>query len=283
MKYAILAYVPPARLNSEAFVRNLKHYKTKYPVVWYSEEPGPYIVPIPDPTSIKLSKNRVAIHNRIYLHGLEIAQKMKLKRFIYLESDCRVGCDHWDEAMFNEAEPYKDMFASGTPGVYNSKAMPHAQEISVQHYCARYTSATGFKMPVFEAKTPRPTGCLFIMGAGAVYNTAIMADLFMGFERDANQKAIQVPAFDLFIGMRCAKLFGPNAVNKLPFLTRSFSSYGSKINSESDRIDMLRTGRSCLVHQVKGNEDCIWNTYVTEQKETSTLGQPSSETHASVG
>lgn len=262
---AILAYIPPKRMNSESFLRNLAHYKTQNTIIYYSDcntplsvNTGKYIE-IPDPTAIKMSKNRVAIHNRIFLHGLEISQRFKLKRFIYLESDCRVGCDGWDERMLSEAEQYRDMFVAGTPAIYNSKGMPHAQEIAAQHYCLRYKSSTGLGVPVFESKTKRPVGCPFIMGALAVYNTDVAADLFMGFERDAFQKAQKVPAFDLHIGIRCTQLFGARAVDKLPFLTCSFSTYGSKVNSESDRVEMLRSGRFCAVHQIKSNNDCIWS------------------------
>lgn len=259
MKKAILSYVPPhERLHPESFLKNLRHYKTDIPVILYSDKPQDGMLPIPDPTPIKVSKNRIAIQNLVFLSGVEIAQKQDIERFLYLEADCRIGCDFWAEQMMEEVETNRDMFCAGTPAIFNSKAMTHAQEIAAQHYCLRYTQVTGFKVPVFEAKTPRPVGCVFIMGAGSIFNTAVAADLFLGFERDKMQKAMDKPAFDLWVGLRCVHLFGPNAVNKLPFLTRSFSSYGSKINSEQDRIDMLRTGKACLVHQVKSNVDCVW-------------------------
>lgn len=265
MSIATLAYIPPERLGSGSFLRNLNHYKRSHPLILYSDCSTPShdfrdcrFMEVPDPTLIKRSRNRVAIHNRIFLYALEHAKSLKLKRFIYLEGDCRVGCDNWDERMAYEASGYKDMFVAGTPAVYNSKALKGAQEASVHKYLSGFTSVTGWPVPVFEARQTRPLGCLFIMGAAAVYNTSVMADLFMGFERDAAQKAVKTPAFDLFVGMRCAQLFGANAVSKLPALTCSFSSYGTKVNSEEDRVEMLRTGRACVVHQVKSNKECIW-------------------------
>lgn len=272
MSYATLCYVPPPRLHAESFVRNIRHYQTRWPVIWYGNcDSVPGMIAIPDPTNIKLSKNRVAIHNRIFLHGLEIAQKNKLKRFIYLEADSRVGCDFWDQEMFDEAEQYRDMFVCGSPSVYNSKAMTPKQSVAVQSYVKDYTDRTGWKVPVFEAQKQRPIGCVFIMGSVAVYNTDVMADLMMGFERDANQKAIKTPAFDLFVGMRCVQLFGINATKKLPFLTCSFSSYGSKINNESDRIEMLRTGKCIAAHQIKSSHECIWDS--PDPKATSPSGK----------
>lgn len=257
MNCAILAYVPPERLNSGAFIANIGHYKTDADIVLYSDCHDYVDVKIPDPTGIKKSKNKIAINNRIFLHAVEIAQQRDIKRFIYLESDCRVGCDYWDRKMFDECAHKKDMFAAGTPAVYNTLAIGDKQKNHIQSYLNCYADASGMRAPTFEAKTPRPIGCVFIMGAGAVYSTDVMADLFMGFERDANQKAITTPAFDLFVGMRCVQLFGLKAQSKLPFLTSSFSTYGNKLTTESQRIDMLKSGRFCLVHQIKSNTDCL--------------------------
>lgn len=277
MSCATLAYIPPGRLNGESFLRNLAHYKRSHPLILYSDcsDPGRIMdckfVEIPDPTSIKLSKNRVAIHNRLFIHALEIAKSHGIKRLLYLESDCRVGRDNWDGEMFDEASRYKDMFVAGGPGIYNEKAMDGPQSMAVLGRVADYKEETGHSVPVFPSSTPRPIGCWFIMGGAAVYNAAIMADLFMGFERDAHQKAIQVPAFDLHVGMRCVQLFGAKAVNKLPFLTCSYSTYSNKLNTEKERIEMLRTGRACCVHQVKSSSECIWPS--KEQTEPSHIGQ----------
>lgn len=259
MNKAILAYIPDvSRMHPESFLRNIRHYKTDIPIILYGENSSQVDVTIPDPAPVKSSKNRVGIHNLVFLHGLEIAQKKRIDRFLYMELDCRIGCDHWAEKMFEEVEHRRDMFMAGTIACYNTKAMKPAQAKAAQDYCSEYTKATGFKVPVFEAKQPRPVGCVFIMGGASIFNTAVASDIFLGFERDLHQKAIQKPAYDLFLGMRTAQLFGANATNKLPFLTCSFSSYGSKINTEAERIEMLRTGKVCAIHQVKTNNNCIW-------------------------
>lgn len=257
--YATLTYLPPARLNRDAFLRNLLAFKHEYPIIFYSDEPQPGldVVPIPDPTSIKRSQNRVSIHNYVYLQGLKIAQDRGLKRFLYVESDSRAGHDYWDKRIFDEAEPYKDMFAAGTPSIYQEKSMQTPQLNSVLLAANRYKAATGFSVPMFNAKKPRPLGAWFIMGSCAVYPVAISADIMMGFERDMHQKAIKTPAFDLFIGLRCLQLFGAKAVQKLPFLTSVFSTFGNKINTEQDRIEMVKSGRYSLVHQIKSNESCV--------------------------
>lgn len=255
MSYATLAYVPSIpRLHPDAFLRSLSAYKTRYPVILYGEDQE---LKIPDPAPAKLSKNKVAVNNLVFLAGLGIAQTNGIKRFIYLETDCRVGCDYWDEKMFAEAEPHKDSFAVGSPAVYNRKAMTRLQEQTIDSYCKSYENAVGIPVANFQAKVPRPIGCWFLMGAGCVYSTAIAADIFLGFERDMADKAVQKPAFDLFFGMRCVQLFGINAPKKLPFLTCSFSSYGTKVSTEEERIRWLKEKRFCLIHQVKSNNDCL--------------------------
>lgn len=259
MKVASLSYVPPGNLNAAAFVRNILYYVSTHPVIWFSEReyPGLDIIKIPDPTNLKLSRNRVSLHNRLFLHAVKIAQEQKLQRFLYLESDCRCGRDGWDEVLFNEAAPYTDMFAAGTPSLYNTTRLTKSQSVAISAARDAYTTATGFKVPVYDPPIPRPIGCWFIMGAGAVYSTAVTAEIFMGFERDAHQKAITTPAFDLFLGMRCFQLFGANAIKKLPFLPSVFSSFGDKILNEQQRVDLIKSGRVALVHQIKSDLDCL--------------------------
>lgn len=258
MSTAILAYVPDIpRLYPDAFLRNLNAYRTDSPVILYSCGRRDGCELIPDPTPIKSSKNRVAIHNLVFLAGLRIAQEKGFKRFIYLELDCRVGCDYWDREILADSDQHRDMFVSGTPAIYNRAAMTGAQKAYTDEYCGRFTKDTGFTVPVFPSKNKRPIGCVFMMGAGAVYNTAVAADLFMGFERDSMSKASKTPAFDLFIGMRCVQLFGLHATKKLPYLSRSFSTYSNKFTTEKERIEMLKSGRVVLTHQVKSNTDCL--------------------------
>lgn len=258
MSNAILAYVPDIpRLHPDAFLRNLNSYKTESEVILYSCSKRDGCELIPDPTPIKSSKNRVAIHNLVFLAGLKIAEQRGVKRFIYLELDCRVGYDYWDKAMFDEVKDCRDMFMAGTPARYNRDAMPGKQKFHTDQYCALYEEATGFKVPVFPSKVKRPLGCVFLMGAGSIMNTAVASDLFLGFEKDSISKASKTPAFDLFIGMRCVQLFGVNATMKLPFLMKSFSTYGNKVNTEKDRIEMVKSGKWALVHQIKSNNDCL--------------------------
>ena len=258
MSLATLAYVPNIpRLFPDSFLRNMRAYKTEYPVIFYSCSKQEGMELIPDPTPIKSSKNKVAIHNLVFLAGLKIAQDKGIKRFLYMELDTRVGCDYWDKLMFDEAEQHRDMFVAGTPACYNYKAMTPAHRAYTDEYLSNFKNESSFEVAHFPAKTIRPLGCVFIMGSGAIYNCDVMSDLFMGYERDAQNKASKTPAFDLFIGLRCVQLFGVKAANKLPYLTKSFSTYSNKLTTEKERIEMLKSGRAALIHQVKSNTDCL--------------------------
>ena len=256
--YATLCYVPKIdRLNYAAFLRNIRAYKSTYPIIFYSDEPEEGWHTINDPSPVKKSANRVGIQNLAFLEGLRIAEQHKLTRFIYLELDCRVCRDGWDADVFAEAEQYKDMFVSGTPARYNMDKATPAQSAYIKEYTDSYTDATGFKVPSFKAKLGRPLGCLFIMGGGACFNAAVTSELFMGYERAVMEKAVKAPAFDLFIGLRACQLFKEKAVTKLPFLTSVFSTYSNQINTEKQRIEMAKSGRWSILHQIKSSDDCL--------------------------
>lgn len=259
MNVATLAYVPSHhRLNPEAFLRNLNHWKNSHEVILYSDNPhDSSVLEIPSPDAIKASSNRVAINNLLFLQAVKICEQRGIERFIYLESDCRVCRDGWDGDMFNEASRYPDMFAAGTPAQYNRKKMPDSQKSAIDAAVSGYTRDTGFSVPSFDSRAERPLGCWFIMGGGAVYSTAIASDIFLYYEKDLASKAVQDPAFDLKFGLRCYQLFREKAVNKLPWLKCVFSTYGNKINTEKERIEMAKSGRWATIHQIKSNNDCI--------------------------
>jgi len=258
LNFATFCYVPKIdRLNYAAFLRNLRAYKTAYPVVLFSDEPEEGWEKIENPSEIKKSGNRVAIQNIAFLHAVRLAEKARLSHFCYLELDCRVGFDNWDYDLFITAANNPDKFCFGTYAVYNRSKFTPAQAESVNKAIWESKSITGFDVPEFTAKADRPLGALFVMGAGAVYQTAICSELFQNYERDMFGKAVKVPAFDLFIGLRCYQLFKERAPNKLGLLFNVFSSYGNKINTEKDRIQMASSGIYAIVHQIKSNNDCL--------------------------
>lgn len=258
MSYATVAYIPPDSECTRAFIRNIIRFKPRYPLLTYSDQPDAVTDrTIKNPELARHKGNRVAVHNMVFLEGLKMADELGLKRFIYLEADCRVGCDYWDEVLFKEAEQYPSAFACGTPAVFNTTSMPDHLAKPVRDYIARFTEATGLTVPVYPCSLRVKRSAMFLMGALTVFNTAIACDVFAGYKRDPITLARKIPAFDLHFGCRVQRLFSAKAPDKLPFLTKSYSSYKNHGLDYDQRIEALKGGRFVAVHQVKTAEDCL--------------------------
>jgi hypothetical protein len=70
---------------------------------------------------------------------------------------------------------------------------------------------------------------------------------------DTGKLAAQSFAWDFAIGDRLWQKMGHNAYDCVAHLDCIYSSYGDVLTSESDRLNMLRTGEAVLVHQVKSS------------------------------
>lgn len=259
---ATLAYVPYLdRLWPKRFLRNLDAYQRKYPLILYSDfKDGRYsdFIHIPSPDPLKKSKNKTACQNALFLYAIKIASEQGLDRFIYLEADCRVGCDNWDAMMFNG---WRDgAVVAGTPNLFNTEAMPKEYWPMVQSYISDYTAATGLPVAQFLAneKTKRLGSCMFMMGAGAIYDTKAMLELFPNFQNCIGSYACRTAAFDLHIGLRLFQIYGAHALNHMPWLACSFSGFGNKVLDLGQRIERLRSGRACLIHQYKEKSDLLF-------------------------
>lgn len=269
MNIASIAYMPVnvPGIHSEAFKRNISAYKTQNPVIFFSDSEG-FDHKIDSPLSLKESKNKVAIHNYLFLSALKIAIHNKLDRFIYLESDCRVSCDLWDDWIFDEVDNNSRMIVAGTPAIWHQSAMDKFMKAMVRDYCYEYTNRVGLPIAHFYPKRAtsilarRENACSFIMGAGAVYDVASVKNLFEGFEQAIGRYAITIPAFDQWIGMkihstlRGAGISG-EILSRMPFITSMFSGYKNRLSTEHERIEMVRNKRFALVHQIKSDNDCL--------------------------
>lgn len=266
--YATIAYLPVLdRLYPKAFLRNLSAFKTRHPIYFYSEntQVHPQAIAVDDPAPVRSSRNKVAVHNTLFLFGLRIARDQGVKRFLFLESDCRVAGDYWDEAIFRQAEDHPDAFVCGTPAVWNHSKFDAPRLKALNEYVISYQRETGFPAPVFTTRTHADpavknsqNACVFIMGAGGVYNTAAMLEVFNGMEPSPGHYACRIPAFDMQIGLSCNRMFGVNQFQKLPWVSGIFSSYGDRILTAKQRKDLLKAGKVRLVHQVKDDDACLW-------------------------
>lgn len=263
---ASIAYLPTREsLNAQAFLFNLGHYKTRHPVLFYSDADVEGCHRIDNAEVLKGHRNRTAIHNYVFLSGLKMALERGLDRFIYLEPDVRVGCDDWDGKIFREADEFTcpdGMVCAGTPCIWNASEMPITMREAVNQYMNRYRKASGFAPPAFHSRTKdfqtRPgNNCLFIMGAGAVYDVPAMMKIFHKAMDNPMVYATQIQAFDLHIGLWCARAYGSGAIDRMPWLRSIWSGYKDKVYDQQQREEMLVNGKVCLVHQIKTNDPLI--------------------------
>lgn len=265
MNLGVISYVPTrASLHPDAFLKNLEAYKMRYPIHFYSDGlVGGCTIRIDNAEVLKGHRNKVALNNYLFLRGLQVAMEHGLDRFLFLETDVRVGCDDWDGKIFDEADRHRDIICAGTPCVWNASEMPPEMRASVNQYVADYKRVSGFSPPAFHSRTREfqtraGNHCLFIMGAGAVYDTKAMEAIFHKAFGNPMEFACQIQAFDLHIGLWCARTYGSACVEKMPWLRSMFSTYKGKIMKDDQLIGLLREGRASLIHQVKSSDPCVF-------------------------
>lgn len=262
MKLASLTYLPPpAFAGAGHYIRNLAKFKTRHPIVCFSEHDYGHDV-IKIRASPEVSKgssfpdgnfNPFAINNTCFFTGLRVARSQDITHLIYLEADCRVGCDYWDEQIFEE------YFGAGRPLVgggslstynpanYSALAARRWAELVGQNVRRNVPIATygwlgaGKKGPTF----------VFPNGALSVVDMAWMERLFN--LDDALGIARSVTAWDMEIGRRLWDIFKEDVFDVLGHLDCIYSGYGDVLTSQEERLDMLKRGDVCAVHQIKGN------------------------------
>lgn len=258
MKLGVVAYAPPAgRLNSDAFIANLARFPARNPLYLISDDPAHSPSRIIKNPELAGRKPAWAINNFIFLAALEMARDIGLTYFLWLESDSRVGCNHFDAVIFDEFfKRYPDGVSSaGSPVVWDLNSGGKEFALRVVDMAWHYQRASELPMGFYSGKHPHdPSGAtLYVNGSCAVYETAAMLKVF-DMENptfDIAMLARRTTAYDLEIGRRLWNYHGPNAVNHVGWLSSSYSAFGDTITTEAERLQMLRDGRKCCIHQCK--------------------------------
>lgn len=260
MNPVILAYLPPPSVTgAEQFLANLRAYKTKHPLVLYSDwDYGPEVKRIKASPEIVLGAkysdgrdNKWALNNLVFLTGLKIIADMGCSHVLYVEADCRVHGDYWDAIIFEEyAFRGNGAIAAGTIAAYNvcnrniafSRAWNTfvAENIKCQFPITSY-GGNG------AAESHEPA--IFPNGALAIYDLDWLSKQY-GRE---NTVAIarELTAFDYDIGRRLVRQFGNDVFRKVCQMNSVYSSYGDVQTSEGERQEMLTDRRVAAVHQIK--------------------------------
>lgn len=259
---AILAYLPPPHYgNAEVFRANVLKFKTEVPVVFYSDHPYPDVIPIINPEVAKDrlrngKVNKFAVNNAIFFTGLKIAHSKGLTHFIYLEEDCRVGCDHWDGQMLKEffaARPHRPI--GGSVVCYNPcNAGREAYDVWTA-FVEKNNTRKNHPIPTYgwQGAAEGNGSCVFVNGALGIYSVSYLMELF-GFGNEVKnsvQTAGDSRPWDQESGFKMWERHGVDAYNQLVHLKCIYSSYGNILSTEEERMDMLRSGKCCGVHQIK--------------------------------
>lgn len=259
MKFCTIAYLPPAiRFPTAEFKENLKQFKTRFPLLVFSESKHdfPGLISIPDPEPRTGHGHKYFTNNRIFLTAVLMAMKHGFTHFCYLEADCRVGRDYWDETYWEEfcSHP-KPIVTGGTTVVYNPCNTDRQSALRWQELLITNTSPS--KLPIatygWKAANVGTGSCVFVNGALGIYSVSEMARLF-DLTKTATEAEKSQP-WDMEIGMRMWNRYGRDVYYLVGHLVSVFSGYGNVLSTEEDRLHWLAQGRFVAVHQVKGIKD----------------------------
>lgn len=268
MKLCSFSYVPPPRITgATAFYENIRRFKTTHPLILFSEHPWPEInIPLkisPEVPFAAGKPHKFAINNVLWFTALQLAMRDGYTHMLYLESDCRVGCDGWDGKMFDEYfDIGRPLVAGGSLGVYNpanwnSRAHKKWEELVVtnaEKWQKKPYAQCRLNLPIptygWKSAAEQQLPCVFPNGALAIYNIAWMHELF-DLTQPATKQAMNPAPFDMECGRRAAEKFGEDVYEVMGHLTSSFSSYADIITTPDERKELLTSGRVCAVHQIK--------------------------------
>lgn len=260
MKIATISYVPPkGRLNSESYMHNLESYKLTHPLYLYSDDPSWGFNQIENPEVIRHPKKHFAVNNLVFLFGLNLAMDLGLDYMIYLESDCRMRGDKWDEIITNDCfRENKQPILYGTPVIFNisqSGFTPLRMGLELAHNYLRTTNCP----PVVHGAWPGSPAhfLVFPNGALGVYHVPTLNEIFNGFKADIGRSALDMAAWDHSVGVGFFTKFGVSCCEKFQFSTCSFSGYGDQMTTPEWRKDLLMSGKMVGIHQWKGSESLV--------------------------
>lgn len=262
MKLAIIGYVPPPKLPAaEVFLKNVReHHKHTHELLLYSDHKWPDVIPLKanpeafrDMTGRDGRPNPFSMNNALFFTALKIAIAHKVTHLIYLESDCRVGVDHWDELIFEQYfQSGKPSIIGGTTAVYNPCS--HSLK-AAKRWEALVARNTRRNVPIatygWKGAADNSGSCVFVNGALGVYDVAWMQKLFD--LSDIATLCSQSTAWDMAVGLELWKIFGPDVYDVVTHLDCIFSSYGDVLTTESQRLEMVRNGTVCAIHQCKSS------------------------------
>jgi hypothetical protein len=292
MKIGIIGYVPPPTYpGAQSFLANMQKFKSKHETFFYSDHVPygfHYLRPPEGTSSHAIRENQKwAINNAIFSAGIRLAVMCKFTHIIYMESDCRVWGDGWDDKIFTE---YFDL---PFPAIAAGSLVSHSCVNGGHVFYERFSDMIGRNrrekrehlIPIYGIPNPPPEGkfpdpsqniikpgqavgnkeverfkpAVYPNGALGVYSVAWLAELFGidggtgKFKPEKSNMDIMLGwAWDHMIGIRLYDRFGPEIFDVVAHMNTVFSSFGNRLSTEASRLQLLRDGKAVAVHQVKG-------------------------------
>jgi hypothetical protein len=240
---------------------NLKNNPTKHELILYSDGDWPDTIRVKSPEFLKEAKfesgpnigkpNPFAIHNCCFLAGLKMCRERGASHALYLEQDCRVLGQHWDDRIFSEYFSIgRPFIVAGTVSIYNPTGNGLAGAKAFQRLIAN-PPAHGIPTGCFgwAPSSTVITPTFFPNGALCIYDVPWMLSLFDVEAQGA--MASQNTAFDMAIGARIYELFGLDAFSLIGSLGSIYSGYGDALTTPDQRRELLTSGKVAAMHQEK--------------------------------
>lgn len=259
MRVWIIAYVPPDKLPyAKAFKTNITHYKTEWPIHLFDDSVG-------DPEKYTKEGEHFRLTNWTFLQAMRIADEARCDYMIFMEADSRVGCHAWDRRIIDEFMAWPGAICGGTPVVWNfNRTSPELTKRTIR-YAHHYQSKTGLPMAFHGQhgylKGSKVEGhhpyCLYPSGGVGIYEMDFLRRSFPNF-KDEGDPGLDT-AWDMQVGFKLHEFYGEDIVKKCAGLSCSFSGYMDEVLSLEERMESLQSGRFVAVHQIKTEDECIYD------------------------
>jgi hypothetical protein len=246
--------------GAEAFYNHVRHWKTHYPLILYADNDcWPDVIKLKGSFDIAKSArypngqpNTWAPNNLCFLTAINIARSKGFTHMLYLESDCRMMGNNWDEIVVDEyldAANDRTLFG-GSVVVYN----PCNRNLTFSRAWHRFLAKnqySPFPIPAFggNGAAEKHEPAVLVNGALGIFDMDFLASIFD--LTNTVKTAGEVTAWDYHIGRELVRKHGDETFKHVEHLSTIFSSYGNVTTTEAERRELLLKGEVVAVHQIK--------------------------------
>jgi hypothetical protein len=250
----IFVYLPPPGVgHTEVFLKNLRDFPPHNRVFMISEHPWPGVTKIVNPVSL-VGKDYQKIYNLLLVESLRIARKEGYSHMLYLETDCRVKGDDWDDRIYTEFLEHKQAILGGCLAICGDLTSP-AFNSQFTKLTNKYNSndSNGVKRnwPIIRQgnyRTNHPI--VFVNGAPAIYEVKAILEIIE--EEQKQNNLAQVKVLDADLGWMIGRKFGIlESFNKIVHLPLVLATGGETIIPFSDRTSQLTDLKVAAIHSIK--------------------------------